>query len=213
MALDICDEVEDGLVGGDLAKRCYDGVFMEDTVPLALVEHGIRPKLPDRRSPKYVKEREEVCLNYAGDRATACWTDMGGHYQVFYNNPRKVYDACFKAPSQEQGTACFLRAVVLFAISAEYSSPDKLLSICKPALDTDLYQVCIERVLSSLIYNSPKFTERGLLLCQNIPNNRDWCMRQLGKNLSEIVVFPEERLSLCQSAENEKYRNLCAGVN
>ncbi|MDP3763437.1 MAG: hypothetical protein Q8Q92_02145, partial [bacterium] len=212
-ALDHCNGVESGLVEGDLAKRCYTGVFMEDGIPLALVEHGIRPKMPDRHSPEYIKEREKVCSNFKGDRAVACWQSLGENYKVFYNNPQKVYDACFKAPNQEQGTICFFNAAILFAIDPEYLGPNKLTNVCKPAMDTNLYQKCTRNMLSGLVYSSLKFTERGLLLCQNIPKNRDWCVEQLGKLLSEAVADPKERLSLCQSAESEKYKKLCARVN
>ncbi|MDP3792619.1 MAG: hypothetical protein Q8Q89_02715, partial [bacterium] len=212
-ALDRCDGVKGGFVEGELAERCYDGVFMEDSNPLALVEHGIRPKMPDRRSPEYIKEREEVCSNFKDDRATACWQNLGGSYKVFYDNPQQVYDACLKAPEQEQKTACVLRSAIAFALDPKFSSFDKLISICEPAIDTDLYKNCTGKILSGLVNTSIKFTERGLLLCQNIPENRDWCVGLLGKLLSEAVTSPKERLSLCQSAKSEEYKNLCARVN
>ncbi len=182
-ALDGCEGINEGLY-----RRCYTGVFMEDSFPLALVEHQIRPKLPNRHSLEFIKKQEERCLRYNGERAVACSIDMGGNFEVFYNNPQKVYTACFKAPTRKQGTECFLKSAGLFAIQPEYSTPDKLVNICKSAKDKNLYRQCTERIISSLLYYSPKFLERGKILCSNIESEfKDGCYIHLVKILKNIL--------------------------
>lgn len=204
-ALDGCEGIKE-----DLYRRCYTGVFMEDSFPLGLVEHQIRSKLPDRQSLEFIKTQKERCLHYDDDRAVACWTDMGENFGVFYGDGQKVYDACFAAPNQKEGTECFLKAAGLLAIDPKYSNSDKLISICKPSeKDNELYKLCIGRMISSLLYYSPKFSERGITLCLASPQwYRGNCFAELNRQLKKIIPEAKKREEFCHLIPDD-HKDLC----
>lgn len=184
-ALDNCENM--GLKE-ELGQRCYTGVFMEDSFPISLVEHGIRTKLPERHNPEFVKKQEMRCRRFENPQSVACWIDMAENFVAFHNDPQKVYNACFKAPGQLEKQECFLRAAGIFAIQPDYSSPDKLASVCRPYVkDPELYKKCIGRMISSLLYYSLKFIDRGNSLCSSI---EEWhhqdCFDELNNKFEEI---------------------------
>ena len=205
VSLDGCEGISEGLY-----RRCYTGVFMEDSFPIGLVEHNFRDKLPNRKDISFVNKQRDRCLEFSRDRAVACWTDMGENFDVFYNNPKKVYEACLQAPVDIEKRECFLKAAGLLAIHPAYSTDEKLLGICMPsAQDKDLYKTCIERMISSLLYYSPKFLERGNTICSNVGSGfRDSCYEHLAKILKSTIKLTSERKQYCQQLPPE-HKDIC----
>ncbi len=205
VSLDGCEGVSEGLY-----RRCYTGVFMEDSFPIGLVEHTIRDKLPNRRDISFVNKQRERCLEFSGDRAVACWTDMGENFGVFYDNPQKVYEACFKAPGNIEKRECFLKAAGLLAIHPDYSTDEKLLGICMPAAQNEeLYKACVGRMISSLLYYSPKFLERAERLCSNVKVlSTELCMAQVKRQIKMIAQQSVLKQGFCDSLPAE-YRGPC----
>ena len=204
-ALDGCEGVNE-----DLTKRCYTGVFMEDSFPLALVEHGIRSKLPNRQGSDFIAKQEARCTQYEGDRAISCWTDMGENYGVFFDNPQKVYDSCSKTPSGATMKNCFMKATGLFAIHPAYSTNEKLIGICLPAKnDENLFRSCIGNMISSLLYYSPNFSERGVKLCSSLDGSYgNSCFDQLKRQIAFIAGDELEREKFCRRL-SPKHKYLC----
>lgn len=205
-ALKECAGVEE-----KLDKRCFTGVFMEDAYPIALVEHKIRDRLPNRHNPEITNKQTETCLKYQGDRAVACWITISENFVIFYSDPQKVYDECNKAPFATAGKECFLKAAVIFAAGPNYATAEKLVSVCSPVKDSqDLYRQCVTKMVSSLLYRSPKFTQRAVLLCNNIDYSyRDFCFAEIKKKINKIVQeFGVDKKQFCQKLSSE-YGHLC----
>lgn len=206
LALDGCEGINEGLY-----RRCYTGVFMEDSFPLALVEHGLRRELPNRQNPEFTKTQEKRCRGFEGDLAVACWTDMGENYGVLYDDPQKVYDACFGAPNRSERTECFLKAAGLFAIHPAYSTDHKLVGICAPGIhNDDLYKNCIGRMISSVLYYSPNFSERAAKLCSSVgEKGREECFSQVKKQIEMIASQAGgDKAEFCKSLSDD-HKDLC----
>ncbi len=206
LALDQCEGINEGLYA-----RCYTGVFMEDSFPIALVDHGIRPNLPDRKSPEFIAKQEEQCFRYTGEKATACWTGMGENYGIHFDDPQKVYDSCQKADSDESKSRCFLKSSGLFAIHPNYDTNEKLISVCAPSAgDDQSFKKCVGWMISSLLYYSHNFTERAVRICENVPNQfTDFCFGQLKRQIDITASSGSKKSIFCEGISAE-YKNLCS---
>jgi len=206
-ALPFCDGVSN-----QLKFDCYNGLFMEHNQRIALADHGLK-ELPTY-TPAYAKSLEDVCLRYSGIQASACWTEMAEVYaKTFGYNAKIIYDHCYGQKDDRYAENCYGKGQTVLSTFPMNLTTEQLTDICKFYENESGTKNCIHNVLTSLMYYSPKFTERGLTLCQNIPNYQDWCVTELGNKLKSFVPSLEERLVFCQSAGSEKYKNLCAQIN
>lgn len=203
-ALDGCEGIKE-----NFTEECYLGVYMGDFFPELSVEHGLR-EAPNRQDQSFIKRQKDLCLKFTGKRAVACWTALGESLGEYYNDPQKAHKDCFEAPTYEQGVECFVKAAGWFAIHPDYSSDEKLISICLPAdKDRGLYKSCVNRVISSLINHSPEFFERGDKFCSNVENwFKDDCYQKLSKRLINAVKLSSERKQFCGKLP-PKYREGC----
>ena len=191
---------------------CYDGMFMEDHQKLALSEHGISP-LPDL-TDEYTKGLEQECQKHSDIQAAACWTEMAEMYAHKYGYvPDIVYKNCEKAPEQYR-KSCYGKGVVAISIYTGFDTQEQLKSICRfYEANIEDYKWCVSSMVSSFMYYSPKFTERGITLCSNIQNGlQEWCFENLGSALKNIVSSPADRENFCR-ASPEKFRHVCATTN
>ncbi len=194
-------------ISNELKFDCLNGLFMEHNQKIALTDHGLLPA--PVYSPSYAKSLEDVCLKYSGIAASACYTELAEVYaKTFGYNADVIYKHCNENKDYMQN--CYGKGQTILSTYPMDLTAKQLTDICKFYKDEGRFKSCLDNILSSLMYYSPKFTGRGLVLCQNIPNYRDWCVTELGNKLAQFVPSLEERLVFCQSAENEKYKNLCA---
>lgn len=203
-ALPIC-----GQINSSFQLDCYTGIFMEDSFKLALAEHGFA-EIPVR-DKKRLDRQLERCLNYTGVASVACWIDMAEIFVEFYNfDPIKAYELCNKAPFEAARKQCYLKAVILMAVSPNFDTKEDLLKACSfYTQDQDTYKQCTSFIISSLMHYSPKFADRGVKLCSNIDDAyRAYCFEDLGNQLKMNVSERGERELFCRGTP-EKYKSLC----
>lgn len=206
-AVPICDGVSN-----ELKFDCLNGLFMEHNQKIALVDHELASA--PVYSPAYAKSLEDVCQKYSDIAANACYTELAEVYaKTFGYDAEQIYKHCYKTDNKQYAQGCYSKGGTVLSTYPLPLTPKQLTDICKFYKTEGEYKNCLDNILASLMYYSPKFTERGLTLCQNIPKYGDWCVERLGNRLSQFVSSPEERLTFCQSAENEKYKNLCAKID
>lgn len=204
LSLPICAQVDKSF-----QLDCYNGIFMEDSFKLALAEHGFA-QLP-ARDGKRMRAQEERCKKYDDTAGVACWTDMAEIFVEFYNyDPQKAYDLCNRAPFQEARNHCYLKAVILMAVSPNFYTKGQLLSECAfYETDDDMYKHCTDFIISSLMYYSAKFVDRAITLCANIADTyKEFCFKDAGEKLKTNITSREERESYCRGTP-ERYKNLC----
>lgn len=196
-------------VSPDLKFDCLDGLFMEHNQKIALEDHGLA-KLPTY-TPEYAKSLEDVCLKYSGPQAGACATELAEVYaKTFGYNADVIYEHCHAKKNRSYGGNCYGKGETILSTYPMDLNAKQMTDICKFFEKEEMgYKICIQNILASLMYYSPKFTERGLLLCQNIPNYKDWCVEELGKKLKNLVASKDDRTFFCKNAENKKYKDLC----
>lgn len=199
-------------ISKELKFDCLDGLFMEHNQKIALTDHGLAPA--PVYTPTYAQSLEEVCFKYSGIQASACATELAEVYaKTFGYTAQAIHDHCYVEASKQYAENCYSKGQTILSTYPMDLTAKQLTDICKFYKNEGESKGCLNNVLASLMYYSPKFTERGLLLCQNIGNYKDWCVTELGNKLSQLVSSSEERLTFCQSAESEKYKNLCAKIN
>lgn len=189
--------------------NCYDGVFMEDHQKLILSEHGMFP-LP-KLDEEYFDKIEGFCLKTEGIMAKACWTEMAEMYAHAYGyTPDIIFKNCSKAQTDEFDRDCYSKGVIAMAIYPGFDTPKKLTSLCAYYIKNQtLYNSCSEVLLSSLIYNSPKFTSRGISLCSSVPQYyAQQCFEKLGQRLKDTIPNKNSRSQFCELIP-ETYRSKC----
>jgi len=202
--LPICD----GVIP-QLRFDCYNGLYMEDHQKLALAEHEVA-ELP-KYTPEYAAELEAGCNAYDGERRRACWTEMAEIYAKVWNyEAEKIHAGCLRAPDDGSRRMCEGKAGVILITYPLERTPQQLTAACAPdEKNADQYRSCTSALISALMYYSPKFTSRGVLLCSSIPEeHRDWCFGDLGRQLANIVPDAAARAEYCASAEGNE-RQLC----
>lgn len=190
--------------------NCYDGIFMEDHQKLILAEHGMFP-LPTLNK-EYFNKIEGFCLKTKGIMAKACWTEMAEMYAHAYGYvPDIIFKNCSKAQTDEFDRDCYSKGVIAMAIYPGFDTASKLTSLCAYYLqDMKLYDSCTQVLISSLIYNSPKFTSRGVTLCSSVPSGyAEECFKKLAKRLHETLANKDFRAQFCQLIP-EIYRQTCS---
>mgnify|MGYP001599694720 CR=1 FL=1 len=204
-ALPIC-----GAIDSSFQLDCYNGIFMEESFKLALAEHGFAD-IPVRDRER-MERQQERCFKYGGTPAVACWTDMAEIFVEYYNyDPVKGYELCNKAPFEAARNHCYLKAVILMAVSPRFDTKEQLLKACSfYTNDENVYKRCTSFIISSLMHYSPKFADRGVKLCSNIADAYGaYCFEELGNKLKMNVSEKGERERLCRGTP-EKYKSLCA---
>jgi len=202
--LEICEKTHP-----NFSMDCYNGIFMEESFKLSLVEHGLA-ELPVR-DEKRMGIQEKRCLKYDGKPGEACWIDMAEIFAEFYNyDAVKTYGSCNRAPHETQRLQCYLKAVIIMAVSPNYNSEDRLLSECAPySQNEELYSRCTHYIISSLMHYSASFADRGVKLCTNINDKyRETCFKDLGDQLTMNTPQKSKRQELCRGTP-EKYKSLC----
>lgn len=204
-ALPVC-----GAIDESFRLDCYSGIFMEESFKPMLVEHSLA-KLPIR-DEKRMRVQEERCLKYSGMPGIACWIDLAEIFAEFYNyDAAKTYESCNRAPQEAERQRCYLKAVILMAISPNYNSKESLLSECAPYnQNEELYSQCTHFIISSLMHYSASFIDRGIKLCTNINDKyRETCFKDLGDQLTKNTPQKSKRQELCRDLRPEKYKSLC----
>jgi len=198
----------------ELAQECGTGVFMEDSFQPGLFEHGMVPQLPVRDKARLDRQKAR-CFNYSHTEGRACWTDLAEIF-VEYNNyePAPAYKECYSAPTKPEGDACYFKAVILMAVSPAYDQPGKMVAPCKFFQDEEAkYNHCVNFMISSLMYYSPKFANRGIELCANIPKkSQAGCFEELGQLLKQRVSAVADREDLCRGTPAE-FMDVCVLAN
>lgn len=208
-------KVDEGLVTcrdlpNELALECGTGVFMEDSFKTGLFEHDLVDSLPVRDKERLDRQTKR-CRKYSGTEGVACWTDLAELIVEYYNyDPKPSFSGCYSAPTKAEGDACYLKGVILMAVSPKYDEKEKLTSACMPFKDDRGYfERCVNFMVSSLMYYSPKFIDRGNTLCSNIPeNHKGKCFKELGRMLQMNVKSVEDRREFCKVIP-EKYMSDC----
>ena len=205
LAVPYCDGVSQ-----NLKFDCLDGVFMEHNQKIALDDHKLA-SLPDY-TPEYAKSLQDVCLSQNGIAGSACWTEMAEVYaKTFGYNADKIYSHCLAG--KEYSQSCYGKGQTILSTYPLELSPKELTDICKFYPTENGAKGCMSNVISSLMYYSPKFTSRGLTMCENISKYGEWCAKELGQKLALMVPSVDDRRLFCQSAKDEKYKNLCVQAN
>ncbi|MBP9782756.1 MAG: hypothetical protein KBC50_03445 [Candidatus Pacebacteria bacterium] len=189
--------------------NCYDGIFMEDHQKLILAEHGMFP-LP-KLDKDYFNKIEGFCLKTEGVMAKACWTEMAEMYAHAYGYvPDIIFKNCSKAQTSEFDRDCYSKGVIAMAVYPGFDTPSKLTSLCAYYLqDMKLYDSCTQVLISSLIYNSPKFTPRGVTLCSSVPSSyANTCFNLVNDRLRAVVTNKKDRAQYC-SYLPEVFRGVC----
>lgn len=197
-----------------LAQECGTGIFMEDSFQTSLYDHQLVAQLPVRDKARLDRQKER-CYRYSDTEGRACWTDMAEIFVEYHNyEPDISYKECYSAPTKPEGDACYLKAVILMAISPNYDQPGKMAPACRFfENETSFYQQCLSFMNSSLMHYSPKFINRGIDLCSNVSDKfKGFCFDNLGKKLNEVVPDVSERSALCAQAP-EKFLRACVREN
>jgi len=204
-ALETCGQVNE-----DFSQDCFTGVFMEDSFKTMLTEHGFS-ELPVRNYERMVKQKER-CLKFAGKAGVACWTDLAEIFDEFYNNdPQRVYESCISAPQKDERLQCYMKGVILMAVSDNFGSRESLVSACSHFDDNDsLHEGCTKTLLSSLMHYSVKFTDRAITYCGNIEDKfKESCFGEFGVLLKEVAGMGNNLEKYCAGVP-EQYRKICA---
>lgn len=189
--------------------ECFDGLFMEDHQKLALAEHGSAP-LPDI-TQSYVEKLSSECRKYSREEGQACWQEMGEIYAKLYSyNPSKVYEGCGKAPTGVERQSCYLKGVVVMAVYTGFDTEIALREICAPySGKNETYRSCIYTALSSFMFYSPKYIDRGIILCASlIADHQQDCFKTLVDALKAVVPSSPEQKFYCERVP-VAYRRLC----
>lgn len=124
-ALNICSKL-DSLY----RYECFAGVFMENIYRRNLRAHQIAEELV--WTEENIAKQKNLCNTYSGDMAKACWREIS-HMFVHQskNNPSAVYKACYSAPNREFSEECYIHAVGIMTLSANFKEKNKK-TLCDP---------------------------------------------------------------------------------
>jgi hypothetical protein len=188
--------------------NCYDGIFMEDHQKVILSQHNMFP-LPTL-DEAYFNKIEGVCLTKTGIIGKACWTEMAEMYAHAYGYiPDIIFKNCSKAQTDEFDRDCYSKGVIAMAIYPGFDTTEKLKSLCSFYKEATVYDSCTQTLLSSLIYNSPKFTTRGVTLCSSFTSTyTEQCFKYLGTRLHSVIPERDLRSPYCALIP-DMYRSHC----
>lgn len=192
-ALLACRDLPDAL-----RLECDNGVFMEDSFKLTLVDHNIAT-IPVRDEARMIRQKAR-CRDYSGMEGIACWTDLAEIFAELYNyDAWKTYEACKGAPELEEQRRCYLKAVVIIVASPTYDDSTKLAAICAPYANTNSqYQECLRFEISGATHYSIKLASRAATLCSTVsPQFQNYCFGELGRQLTEVGASADDKRAIC----------------
>ena len=130
----------------------------------------------------------------------------------FYDYDAAItYKLCNGAPEEQSRASCYKKAVTLMPLSPSYDKTERLVTPCKPFLkENEKYSQCYDFMLSGLLFYSPKFANRAVKLCSNVPeNHKESCFNKIGTLLKMNISSLSEREVLCKDAPDE-FTRLCS---
>lgn len=203
-AIEIC-----GKVSEKLQYECFSGVFMENETRDNLVAHGIAQRLPWNK--KTTEDQEKLCREYQGLAGQACWREISHMYAfISQDNPVSVFELCSRAQDELSRKECYSHGIGIMTASNRFDL-GYMKDLCAPFFDDEQkLEGCFTHAINSLMYSSPKFTDRAIRLCSDIPDKQQQaCFQKLGDALGTRVL-QDERIDLCKGAP-EKYKDICEG--
>lgn len=190
--------------------NCYDGLFMEDHLKLALVEHGITPA--PVFDEKYIQSLVNRCLQQEGAAEIGCWMEIAeAHLHAYgYNDPVFLFKRCSQAPQEDLVDRCYSKGVTALTLQPGFETPKKIMSLCSfYEGNSRTYSKCIDNVIASSIFTSPKLVINSVTLCSNVSSEYTaMCFDLINKRLSMIVTDREARVQYCNYLP-EPYRETC----
>ncbi|HKC14540.1 MAG TPA: hypothetical protein VKC89_01070 [Patescibacteria group bacterium] len=146
--------------------ECLTGTFMENETRENLALHEIAPHIPWNDETTLIQEN--ICRQYSGEAARACWQEISHMYSTVYKNePLDVFQACSRAPNKDFATACYLHAIGNMVVSSDFND-DNFNKACVMYLTTpSLYGQCTKQIVGALITSSSQNVSRAINACND----------------------------------------------
>ncbi len=181
-----------------LRHECYAGIFMESFQRRNLAAECGTPYV--KWTQETAEKQESICKSYSGEAAGGCWQEMAHLYTALTPyDPKKVFQACQRAPTREDIVFCYIHATDGLMLKP---NPDSkyVNSVCKPIEeDPEAYGRCVDEVVYSLIYASPKFAGLASSFCKSIPDNyKGRCLSSLS-NSAKTAGY--NNLNICDNSQ------------
>lgn len=152
-------------------NMCYAAVFMENQTSQILIGHHLRTEANTDWAAR-LPEFKSICAKYTGDKATACWMELGLVFiSTEHSDPKKVYEKCAEgAPSEWAEHECIKYAAEIMASSlAEKDILSEAQGMCDPISSDALRRECFGHIVSTMLMQNPKYIGTLITFCGAVP--------------------------------------------
>lgn len=205
-SINICGELID-----KLQYECFSGVFMENMTRDNLVVHGIAQKI--HWDTENTHKQEVICRQFSGKVGDACWREISHMFSAtVFDDPKKVYNLCQKAPSLQSAQDCYLHASAIMPLSNSFNNANFKL-LCQPYNQNSQQLInCLNIVVNTMMLSSLEMTKNTAIFCDSFNEKyRKTCYLKLENHIRK-AKSAQEKEKLCLNVP-ENYRSLCLKTN
>ena len=203
-SVEICNDVQDA----KMKYECLSGIFMERMTRLNLEAHGLSQRIP--WDAKNTAEMEQICREYTDVAGLTCWREISHMFAILHNSePQGVFDACYRAPTQEYAKDCYFHATSIMAVSYDFRS-ENLNKVCSfYNTDPASYNKCTAFLVGGMLMSSAKFADQVIGYCASaLEEQRDDCFGIMGNVLHGAVKEDGKKEAICENVP-VIYRDRC----
>lgn len=192
----------------DVVYQCVTGVFMENSNPINLLDHGlIPPPLP--KAVNRIPELETLCRQFTGIDALSCWQELAPAILQKNNFDPRALLYCDGLTDPNFTRECQIRMLDTLAWELRYD----LGSIGKACLvkdDPSFQDICYAQLAISTLESVPQNIAQVVAFCKQIGSEfqRD-CFAVVGSNFKRRSDLDQNLLKNACKLAPSKWQSTC----
>lgn len=205
-AVTACDKINNS----GTQYECLSGAFMEKITGENLLAHGLLDHIPSW-DERLSKNTEELCKNYSGTSARACWKVISYVYFATSNHdPVGLYEKCQRAPESSMRDECFIYGAGNLVVTTRFDRSN-LRGVCHQFdFDNPLFAPCMSQTMGALLTSTTENISLVSDLCNKTYDNfKKTCFVELIEILAHNQTRPEIIDSTCSLVPKDFKPQVC----
>ena len=193
---------------GETIFQCVSGVFMENSTPVNLIQHGlVAPPMP--KSVSRIPELEETCRGYRGIDAVACWQELAPPVLQQGGFKPDTIKYCDGLPDRYSTRVCQIRMVDTYAWNQNYNVLASA-QVCTAQAGNGFADLCSTMVAQSIMDNLPSAAPDLARYCLTLGlNQKSDCFKVIGNNFRNKPDLGQELWDSACSQVTEDLNKIC----
>ncbi len=203
------------LLDGRMERRCYQGVFMENVLPIA--EHFVDS--PERRRELRAKEYSliELCRTVDGRAQAACWQTIPLAFSRTTSLPETLA-VCEQAPDDRSRLLCKNYTAFLYTLGGRETLESSYATLCTEKItgrDPGFAFLCPSIVAASSAERYPGETPAVIEFCSKLdgPIDRTMCFAGIGRAIQTMNEYDRKASVRACAGAPRALQTTCAGLN